>query len=161
MVFECELCEQCPQQQVMAQILQMVGNNLEKLNSSQELKGEIMGARVNTSVRELTLDKGDPPATESIPEARGFDIWTPYIQSQVLTAELRARENIPSLYKPQNLDHFSSQEPPAKMRCLMSTGAQRSRIVCMENILRQGIIQSFRGDEARLVWYMGPNALGR
>ena len=113
-------------------------------------------------MREPTIVKEDPPSTGSIPEARGFDIQTPSIQSHIFGAEPRARENIPSLYKSLKLGHFSGQEPLAKDEVPYEHWAykvQSNRIVCAENVLRQGIIQSLRGDAARLVWSMGPNAL--
>ena len=82
----------------------------------------------------------------------------PSIQSQVSGAEPRAMD-IPSLYKPPKLGHFSGQEPSAKDEVPYEHRAykvQSNRIMCAESVLRQGIIQSLRGDVSRLVQYMGP-----
>ena len=57
--------------------------------------------------------------------------------------------------------YFSGKEPLSNDEVPSEHWAyevQNNRMACAENILWQSIIQSLRGDMARLVWHMGPNA---
>ena len=92
--------------------------------------------------------RDNPPSTEPVLEARGFDIRTPSIQSGVSEVDPKTRENVTLFYKPPKLGHFSCQEPPAKDEVPYEDWVyevQSNRTVCVENVLHQGIIQFYPG----------------